>query len=220
MTFRVHRHKIERTVGGSFSFFYASRLFFPSKLQLEIFIRLISFSFHIVRLCLPFLFYLFPVSSRYTFIRLYSFVVSFIRTLSHIAPPPPIFYIVFIYFSQTFSHPFVAAFYFTLLPPRAFQFPPSFHSISSFVTLMFTWLLPSSSFPLLETHSRVGLPVYFLPGTALVFRFAPRSRTDIVLSSRRRHPTRSAEIAHLYVYSYTFIRRVTINYYCTSTIKL
>lgn len=104
----------------SFSF-----VLFPSKLQLETFIRLTSFSFHIVRLCLPFLLYLFSVSSRYTFIRLLSFVVSLIRALSHIAPPLQHF-ISYLSISQTFSHPFVAAFYFTLLPPRAFQFPPSF----------------------------------------------------------------------------------------------
>lgn len=202
MTFRVHCHEIERTVGASFSFFFKLLVcFFPSKLQLETFIRLTGFSFHIVRLCLPFLLYLFSVSSRYTFIRLRSFVVSLIRTLSHIAPPLQHF-ISYLSISQTFSHPFVAAFYFTLLPPRAFQFPPSFHSISSFVTLTFTWLLPSSSFPLLETHSRVGLPVYFLPGTALVFRFAPHGHRPFI--AQKASCTRSAEIAHLYVYSYTY----------------
>lgn len=196
ISYDISRTSPWNRAGGSFSFFLRFfRLFFPSKLPKYLF--LVSH-----RPSLPFIslhfFPAFLLISRFFY--------------SHTIPTrfAPQHFTSYLSISQTFPRIWsFIAFYLILPLPRAFQFPP-------FVTLVFTSLLSSSSFPLLETHSRVGLLIYFLPGTALVFRFAPRSRTDIVLSSRKRHPVRAAPRWRIY----TYIRRATINYYRKSTIKL
>lgn len=191
MTLRVHRYGIECVGGGSFFFFTILVCFFlHSKLSTrDIYSLDRLFTLHrpsspfvSLQLFLAFFYFLFLLIRNVLLSAFISFVLFFIRTLSS----------NFLYRIYLFLKLFLPsiAFYFTAASRIPFFFIFSLHFlIRNFRVYL---LLSSSSFPLLEMRSRVGLPIYFLPGTTLVFRFAPRSRTDIVLSSRRRHPVRTA----------------------------